>query len=55
MSDTFLSSAIGNSYGDIYETFLEQAKGSRLNRGEKVLSSFKQHMFPVLKGTAAKL
>jgi len=29
--DGQLTSAIGNSYGDIYETQLEWAKGSRLN------------------------
>jgi len=28
MSDNFLMSAIGNSYGDIYETHLEWAKDS---------------------------
>ena len=31
-SDVFLQSAIGNSYGDIYETHLEWAKNSRLNQ-----------------------
>ena len=30
-SDNSLTSAIGNSYGDIYETQLEWARGSRLN------------------------
>lgn len=29
--DVVLTSAIGNSYGDIYETHLEWAKDSRLN------------------------
>lgn len=29
--DEMLQSAIGNSYGDIYETHLEWAKNSRLN------------------------
>jgi len=32
MSDNFLMSAIGNSYGDIYETHLEWAKDSRMNK-----------------------
>lgn len=30
-NDDVLQSAIGNSYGDIYETHLEWAKDSRLN------------------------
>jgi acyl-CoA oxidase len=30
--DIKLQSAIGNSYGDIYETHLEWAKDSRLNK-----------------------
>jgi hypothetical protein len=32
VSDMILQSAIGNSYGDIYETHLEWAKDSRLNK-----------------------
>jgi len=32
MKDDTMLSAIGNSYGDIYETHLEWAKGSRLNK-----------------------
>lgn len=31
ISDDILQSAIGNSYGDIYETHLEWAKDSKLN------------------------
>jgi hypothetical protein len=31
ISDQVLTSAIGNSYGDIYETHLRWAKGSKLN------------------------
>ena len=30
-SDNYIMSAIGNSYGDIYETHLEWAKGSKMN------------------------
>ena len=30
--DTYLQSAVGNSYGDIYETHLEWAKDSKLNK-----------------------
>jgi len=29
--DSYLQTAVGNSYGDIYETHLEWAKDSRLN------------------------
>ena len=32
--DHLMPSAIGNSYGDIYETTLEQSKSSRLNEHE---------------------
>ena len=30
--DEVINSCIGNSYGDIYETQLEWARGSRLNK-----------------------
>jgi hypothetical protein len=30
--DSIIVSAIGNSYGDIYETHLEWAKDSKLNK-----------------------
>lgn len=32
--DEILMSAVGNSYGDIYETHFEWAKNSQLNQGE---------------------
>jgi hypothetical protein len=42
-------SAIGNSYGDIYETHLEWAKGSRLNKKEGAIQDgFMENMFPIL-------
>jgi len=49
VTDTFLASSIGNSYGDIYETFLEWARASKLNKNQ-VLPSFKEYMLPILKG-----
>jgi len=50
--DMYLMSAIGNSYGDIYETHLEWAKDSRLNktsRGDAIPDGFMEYMMPVLK------
>lgn len=44
-------SAIGNSYGDIYETHLEWARESRLNQGEDAIpEGFMEYMMPILKG-----
>ena len=46
-----LVSAIGNYYGDIYETHLEWAKGSRLNQTEDAIPvGFKEYIQPILKG-----
>ena len=51
VSDTLLQSAIGNSYGDIYETHLEWAKDSRLNKTKDAIpNGFMEYMMPVLKG-----
>ena len=49
--DNVLMSAIGNSYGDIYETHLEWAKDSRMNKtpGNKP-KNFDKYMMPILKG-----
>jgi hypothetical protein len=51
VSDTLLQSAVGNSYGDIYETHLEWAKNSRLNKTpDAIPEGFMKYMMPVLKG-----
>ena len=50
-SDNWLMSAIGNSYGDIYETHLEWAKNSRLNKtkaGDAIPDGYLEHMMPIL-------
>lgn len=52
ITDEVLQSAIGNSYGDIYETHLEWAKDSRLNKtklGDAIPDGFMDHMMPILK------
>jgi Acyl-CoA oxidase len=48
--DYVLNSAIGNSYGDIYEEYMNQAKNSRLNRdGQDVVPDYlKRTMFPAI-------
>lgn len=43
-TDNVLNSAIGNSYGDIYEQQLEWAKNSKLNK--KGVPSFDKYMKP---------
>ena len=49
--DQFSMSAIGNNYGDIYETHLEWAKNSRMNQNEDAIpDGFLQYMMPLLKG-----
>lgn len=53
ISDEMLVSAVGNSYGDIYETHLEWAKESRLNKtklGDAIPDGFMELMMPILKG-----
>lgn len=50
-SDNTLTSAIGNSYGDIYEQHLEWAMNSRLNnKNDNILKDFHEHIGPVLQG-----
>jgi acyl-CoA oxidase len=49
MPDHLLVSAIGNSYGDIYETQLEWARNSRLNL-KPVPKGFKEYIAPILTG-----
>ena len=51
ISDDALCSAIGNSYGDIYETHLKWAREARINQSEnEVHKAFKEYMMPILKG-----
>ncbi|TNV82173.1 hypothetical protein FGO68_gene6753 [Halteria grandinella] len=45
--DHLLPSAIGNSYGDIYETQLEWARNSKLNKNP-MPKGFKEYMLPIL-------
>ena len=50
-SDNTLCSAIGNSYGDIYETHLEWAKDSRLNHTKGgIQKGWEEHIMPILRG-----
>lgn len=47
--DHGLMSAIGNSYGDIYETHLEWAMGSRLNDGKgSIPDGYMEYIMPIL-------
>ena len=51
--DSVLVSAVGNSYGDIYETHLEWAKNSRLNKtelGDAIPDGYMENIMPILKG-----
>jgi len=53
IKDVTLCSAIGNEYGDIYETHLEWAKNSRLNKtkqGDAIPDGYMEFMMPLLKG-----
>jgi len=50
--DMFLQSAIGNSYGDIYETHLRWAEESRLNTtkaGDAIPDGYLEYITPILK------
>ena len=48
-SDNQLMSAIGNSYGDIYETHLEWAKNSRLNQNTGAIpDGYMENIMPIL-------
>lgn len=49
IADSDITSAIGNSYGDIYETQFKWAKESKLNKDE-VIPGFKEYMLPILHG-----
>jgi acyl-CoA oxidase len=49
--DGLLMSAIGNSYGDIYETHLEWAATSRLNDDKgSIPDGYMEHIMPILQG-----
>jgi len=50
--DMLIHSAIGNSYGDIYEQHLEWAMDSRLNKtkqGDAIPDGYLENMMPILK------
>lgn len=52
LTDEVLCSAIGNYYGDIYETHLEWAKNSRLNntkQGDNIPDGYMEYIMPILK------
>jgi len=49
LTDYSLLSAIGNTYGDIYEQQLELAMNSRLNK-EQVPPYFEKYQKPIMKG-----
>ena len=52
VSDQYLSSAIGNYYGDIYEQHLEWAQNSRLNHtkdGDGIPDGYLEYMTPIFK------
>lgn len=50
--DNVLMSAIGNSYGDIYETHLEWAKTSHLNTPENgnIAEGWVENIMPIIQG-----
>lgn len=49
--DESICSAIGNSYGDIYETHLKWAKNSRMNLTKDAIpDGYMEFMMPILKG-----
>ncbi len=48
-SDNVLMSAVGNSYGDIYDTHLEWAKTSRLNHPKgSIPDGYMKYVMPIL-------
>jgi hypothetical protein len=49
--DSEIVSAIGNSYGDIYETHLKWAQTSRLNNDSgSIPDGFMEYIMPILQG-----
>jgi hypothetical protein len=55
--DNTLNSAVGNSYGDIYEDYMNLAKRSRLNRNNNdyIPDYLKSTLFPVILNQGPKL
>lgn len=50
-TDNTLMSAVGNSYGDIYDTHLEWAKTSRLNDDKGTIpDGYMEYVMPILQG-----
>lgn len=51
-SDELMPTAIGNSYGDIYETHFDWAKNSRLNdpKNGSIPKGHSEYIMPILKG-----
>lgn len=50
ISDNVLCSAVGNSYGDIYETHLEWAQNSKLNKTPHAIpDGYMEYIMPILK------
>jgi hypothetical protein len=52
LTDTVLCSAIGNSYGDIYETHIDWAKNSKGNQtkaGHAIPDGYLEYITPILK------
>jgi hypothetical protein len=51
-TDGNLQTAVGNSYGDIYETHLEWAKNYRMNTtklGNAIPDGYMENIMPILK------
>jgi len=48
--DKELTSAIGNSHGDIYETQFDWAKNSHFNKQSSIPEPYNKYMKPILKG-----
>lgn len=49
IEDNSMITAIGNSYGDIYESQLDWARKSRLNK-ESFLKHIQENMLPIMNG-----
>jgi hypothetical protein len=52
LRDEHLVSAIGNSYGDIYEQHLDLAKNSRMNhtkQGDAIPDGFEEYIMPIVR------
>jgi hypothetical protein len=47
-TDGVLVSAIGNSYGDIYEQLFDWSKNSKLNHTDSIFKGMKEQLLPIL-------